>query len=133
MPEGTPADASVIAGIQQTFADAQVCARPGNTVDDSGFFSEDYYRRAWVQDRIAQVAQIPQADQSMLSIFFDLAAQFLPPVESATVLEDGRVGVLLDPAPPMVDNFALYFVFVEKDGYWVVDEVIRVGPGALQG
>jgi hypothetical protein len=84
--------------------------------------------RDWVQDKLAQHPEAP-----VLSTFFDLVVDWLPPVETATVLDDGRVGVLLDPGPPMVDNFALYFVFVEKDGYWVVDEVIRVGPGALQG
>jgi hypothetical protein len=128
VPAGTPADADVIAGIQQTIKDARVCFRPGNEVDDSGFFSADYYRRAWVQDKLAQRPETP-----MLSTFFDLVVDWLPPVETATVLDDGRVGVLLDPGPPMVDNFALYFVFVQQDGYWVVDEVIRVGPGALQG
>jgi outer membrane protein assembly factor BamB len=128
VPTGTPASAEVIAGIQQTIKDARVCARPGNQVDDSGFFSVDYYRRPWVQDKLAQRPEAP-----MLSIFSDLVVDWLPLVETAIVLDDGRVGVLLDPAPPMVDNFALYFVFVPQDGYWVVDEVIRVGSGALQG
>jgi outer membrane protein assembly factor BamB len=128
VPTGTGASAEANEGIAASIQAMIDCLKPGVTEDVSGFFTEDFYRRDWVKSQIEQGAPV---ESWFLGGLFP---NFLKEVQTATVLPDGRVAILADPADPhVVEDFAMFVVFVERDGYWVVDESIRVGAGANMG
>jgi hypothetical protein len=124
LPAGTEAPADVQSAIL-TQVDAMIaCLKPGVEDDLSGFFSEDFFRRSWVQ------AHPGGGAKSLVSSLFP---NILAETHQFLVLEDGRVAVLADPPAPSVDDFAMFVIFTERDGQWVVDDSIRVGVGALMG
>jgi len=129
LPSGQPAPTDAISGINETLAGIRNCDQPGITTDASGYFSEDFYRRSWVQSLIAQVPD--QTPLNLLSI--SAGAYWLNEIQSVTVLADGRVAVVGQPGGASVDNFAMLVIFVQHGDTWVIDESIRVGIGALMG
>lgn len=130
VPDGQPASADDVAGIMQTVSALDACNQPGSTADISGYFSDDFFRRPGVQ---AEVAQRADFGNPLEGLYFYVGVQFLSDYQTATVLPDGRIGILADPSGPWVDNFAMYVVFTKVGDTWVIDEAIRVGVGALMG
>jgi outer membrane protein assembly factor BamB len=130
VPTGTAASEDVIAGIESTLQAIKDCDHPGITTDASGFYSEDFYRRSWVQ---AQIEQLAQSDP-IGSLAGTAGVYYLNEIQSVTVLPDGRVAVLGQPGFNVEpDDFAMFVVFVQQGDTWVIDESIRVGLNALMG
>jgi outer membrane protein assembly factor BamB len=121
VPEGAPATEAQIAGITETLREMATCSRPGNEGQVASFYSDDYFRRPWV------------AVSVRWNGYQYLGAPNTPEVltpDNTRILEDGRVGVL----NRYSEDFALYTVFVEKDGRWLIDEIVEVTPtGDIRG
>ena len=128
LPSGAQASEDAKSGISATIQAINDCLKPGVKEDATGFFTEDFFRRNWVRSQIDEGAEV--AAWFLGGLFPGLLQDF----QTATLLPDGRVAILADPSDPqIVQDFAMYVIFVEVDGRWVVDESIRVGLGANQG
>ncbi len=128
LPSGGAASEEARAGISETIQLIIDCLKPGFDEDVTGFFTEDFFRRNWVRSQIDEGA--PVASWFLGGLFPSILQEF----QTATLLPDGRVAILADPSDPqIVQDFAMFVIFVEVDGRWVVDESIRVGVGANQG
>ena len=125
LPEGEPADEETVAAVTATLREALACLNTGNFLTAFAFFSEDFQRRD------LEEFPITEADVA----FFEATPQALPAewhasllaVREARVLEDGRVGALVetifpDEAPGAQVDF---IIFVEEDGRWLLDEIIE--------
>ncbi len=125
LPEGEPADEETVAAITSTLRETLACINTGNFLTSFTFFSEEFQRRD------LEEFPITEADVA----FFEATPEALPAEMYATllavretrVLEDGRVGALVetifpDEAPePQVD----FIIFVQEDGRWLLDEMIE--------
>ncbi|CAN5601358.1 hypothetical protein BH09CHL1_BH09CHL1_21030 [soil metagenome] len=123
LPTGNPAPRDTQAGILLTLHDIENCNLFGNTADLSGFFSEDFFKRVWVQIILlhnpgySPLNFLPQGSESQPALNFD----------DAQLLEDGRVAAFFQINP----GFGYLIIFTDQDGYWVIDETIQVtqNPG----
>ncbi|MBW3631433.1 MAG: hypothetical protein KY456_00255 [Chloroflexi bacterium] len=125
LPEGEPADEETVTAVTASLREALACLNTGNFLTAFAFFSEDFQRRD------LEEFPITEADVA----FFEATPEPLPAefhasllaVREARVLEDGRVGALVetifpDEAPgPQVD----FIIFVQEDGRWLLDEIIE--------
>ena len=125
LPEGAPADDETVAAVTASLREALACLNTGNFLTAFAFFSEDFQRRD------LEEFPITEADVA----FFEATPEALPAemhasllaVREARMLEDGRVGALVetifpDEAPgPQVD----FIIFVQEDGRWLLDEIIE--------
>jgi outer membrane protein assembly factor BamB len=128
VPQGEPADSSVTGGILLTLHSLEQCARPGNSQDLSGFFSEDYFRRPQAKQAVDQQGLTP-AD-IVYSSFSDTGSYHsLSDFTSLQLLPDGRVALFAEYS----SDYGTLMIFVQNNtGYWVIDEVLAVSstPGA---
>jgi hypothetical protein len=112
VPTGEPADAEAIAGITETLERLAACGRPVRERQIAAFYSDDYFRRPATRAGIRYNGYGP-AEPPEGSLL---------PLEDVRLLPDGRVGVL--------DRYGAengtFLVFVERDGRWLIDEVIAV-------
>ena len=125
LPEGEPADEETVAAVTASLYEALACLNTGNFLIGFAFFSDDFQRRDLQEFPIteADVAFLEATPQALPA---DMHASLLA-VREARVLEDGRVGALVetifpDEAPgPQVD----FIFFVQEDGRWLLDEIIE--------
>lgn len=121
VPQGEPADSSVTGGILLTLHSLEQCARPGNTQDVSGFFSEDYFKRPFGK---YQVESGRTPGDIVYGSFSDMGSyRSLSDFTSLQVLPDGRVALFAEYS----SDYGTLMVFVQNStGYWVIDEVLTV-------
>jgi outer membrane protein assembly factor BamB len=120
IPTGKPADAETIAAISATIERMTACDRPGRELQRAAFYSDDYFRRPWVQ-KVVRLNGFP-------SLGLGNEAPLLP-IRDARLLPDGRVGVLVQYS----EEYASFLVYVDQGGRWLIDETVAVSehPGAL--
>ena len=95
----------------QTLRQIVNCLPPGRAAGLSGFFSDDFFRRPWVQWNLEYNP--------------DIEGGYLPQTsdyDSMILLPDGRVGVLSMTS----DLWGTFTIFVKDGDRWVVDERLEV-------
>jgi hypothetical protein len=121
LPTGNPAPDDAQASILLTLHKIANCTAAGNPVDVSGFFSEDYFRRAWVRAMLEHNPNMPLS--SLLPKQQGLNGSNHPfTYTDAQVLPDGRVAVYSE----MIPGSGLLVIFINQNGTWVIDETIQV-------
>lgn len=125
LPEGEPADDETVAAVTDTLRETLACINTGNFLTSYAFFSDDFKRRDLEEFPITE-ADVPFFAATPEALPAEMHASLLA-VREARVLEDGRVGALVetifpDEAPgPQVD----FIIFVQEDGRWLLDEIIE--------
>jgi outer membrane protein assembly factor BamB len=117
VPTGDPVDPSIQQGILLTLHDIGACDQVGRTDDVSGFFSEDFFRRHWVKAQFEMNADSP-------SWFLRLIPDNATNYNSIVTLPDGRVSVFVK----INEMNGAVIIFVERDGRWVIDELVAIMP-----
>ena len=121
VPTGEPATDAAAVGLYDTLRAMTACARPGSEAELAGFYSDDYFRR------FADVEQRPDRTRSTYAELFPVGTIAVGDLAAPFVLPDGRVAMLA--FDPLGDRGTL-LVFVERDGAWLIDEVVDVGRDA---
>lgn len=118
LPTGRPADADAVAGIRGALVQYAVCRGEAGLAA----FSDDYFRRAELQgtfdDDVSRVLwPVP---------LHGVARPEDVPLRDARVLPDGRVGAVVEMPGMGRDFLGNFFVFVERDDRWLIDEFVVV-------
>lgn len=120
IPTGQPADAETVAAISATIERMNACNRPGRELQRAAFYSDDFFRRPWVQQtlRFNGYPSVGLYSESPLL-----------PIRDARLLPDGRVGILVQYA----EEYASFLIYVDQGGRWLIDETVAVNehPEAL--
>lgn len=132
LPTGSTATTDEINGVEQTIAALKNCIKPGMEDDLSGYFSEDFFRRPWVQSSVAEAEDFGAYNLNQ-RLGLGSGVLWLNEIQTVIELPDGRVAVIGDPGLNQNDDFAMLVVFTQQNGTWVIDESIRVGIFALMG
>ena len=122
LPQGEPVSPDVERAIGETIAAIKPCIERRGNADVSGFFSEDFFRRAWVQVQITHgwTPAFPNYLAVTLRESTEVNFQQLP---------DGRIGAEFQ----LSEQYGNFVVFVQDGGTWVIDEWLEVTlhPGGL--
>jgi hypothetical protein len=128
MPEGEPADAEVVSGVTVTLEEIYACYNANAFLRVFAFYTDGYLSRSLTAADINPEALslfatpiAPQAPNERISIS----------VESVVVLADGRVAAYVVTRSPLGDgaDSPAWYIFVEKDGAYWVDDVILLPAG----
>jgi hypothetical protein len=133
MPAGEPADEATIAAVVETVWQLGACINAGDFGRYAATFTEDYHQREF-----ARFGPIPEEE---MAAFTAATPSPLPEeqrvallaVVDVRVLADGRVAGLFDVQDPFAQPpgpARFYWVFVEVDGSWLIDEESMLGPVA---
>lgn len=129
-PAGAAADATTVAGVTATAQELFACYNANDLARVVALFTDDYLRRSFAVEGVtAEALRLfaappearPAAEREAIS------------VRDVRLLPDGRVGALLvgrNPAatPP---DFTDFTVFVERDGRYLIDDVVLLPPEAV--
>ena len=122
-PDGVPADVDVVEGITATAYELYACYNANDFLRVFAFFTDGYMTRSFASEDIAPDAiglfatPIPaQAADERFSIS----------VQDVQVLVDGRIGANVITHSPLGDgaDTPTYYIFVEQDGRYLVDDAI---------
>lgn len=112
--------------IVATMREVVACLNTGSALTLFAFVTDDFVRYA---------IEISPITRQLVDVFAAGSPAFLPPegygslvaVREVTVLPDGRVGALVDTIEPpeSPDVQTAYYVFVEEDGRWPIDERVE--------
>ena len=125
LPEGEPADEETVATITAALVETLACLNTGNFLTAYALFSDEFKVRDLQEFPITE-ADLAYFEATPEALEAEMHASLLA-VREARILEDGRVGALVetifpDEAPgPQVD----FIIFVEEDGNWLLDEIIE--------
>ncbi len=119
VPDGTPVSEAVSAEITEAMELISACAHRQGQQDVTGLFSEDFFRRVWVQMRMSSSNNATATLETQLRNLQG-AQTAGAPVE----LDDGRVMVEL----PTSEQYSIIVVFVIDDGVWKIDELVEASP-----
>lgn len=127
LPTEPLAEADALPGIVDTLRAMQACDRPGRERELGGFFTDDYYRRMALYYPNTDLLSLPWVAR----VPYSLERTTLKDLPAPVVLEDGRVALLLGWQEVSGPNDAEWgegqlVVFVQVDGAWLIDEVVRV-------
>lgn len=124
-PEGDPADEGVVTAVTATSAGLVACLNAGDYLRAYALYTDDYLRRNFSPEEIAAIAATPEAAAAETEVAF-------LGVRDVVVLDDGRVGGLVDTANPDDDgDVTTYTVFVkEGDAYLIDEETVVEAPEA---
>ncbi len=126
-PEGEPADEETLAGVTATATELFACYNANDYLRVFALFTDEYLARSFAEEGV---------DEEALE-FFGMPAEPKPSEEwesialqDAQILEDGRVGAYLIGHNPEGDgaDFVDYTIFVERDGRYLIDDVIFLTP-----
>jgi hypothetical protein len=131
MPEGEPADDATVDAVLETVWQLGACINAGDFWGRyAALFTEDYFRREF-----ERFGPIPKEElASMAASPVPLPAEFqvsLLAIVDVRMLPDGRVAGLFDVQDPFAGGTGpsrFYWEFVQKDGRWLIDEQIMLGP-----
>lgn len=129
-PAGTPADAATVAGVTATAEELFACYNANDLARVVALFTDDYLRRSFAAEGVTADAlrlfaappeARPAAEWEAIS------------VRDVRLLPDGRVGALLVGRNPATDppDFADFTVFVERDGRYLIDDVVLLSAEAV--
>jgi len=129
-PTGAAADAATVAGVTATAEALFACYNANDLARVVALFTDDYLRRSFAAEGVtaealrlfaATPAARPAAEREAIS------------VREVRLLPDGRVGALLVGRNPAGDppDFADFTVFVERDGRFLIDDVVLLTPEAV--
>lgn len=107
LPVGPPADAAAITGISNTIAQMIACKWTGKYLEFPTFFTDDYKR------------YLEPNDTSYLVLW-----DSIPALSDSRQLPDGRVGVYFEGR--YSNSASFFYIFAERDGRWLVDELVEV-------
>lgn len=132
LPDGPPAASEDLEAIQRTLTQFSNCLYTGDIVAVGYLFSDDSYRRGGSdrEDHVASTAT-PNPTVALIPTRIDPLDARSTPVQPvilrSNVLDDGRIGVLLQED---LTGYGLqqYFIMVNSDRGWLVDEEINVTP-----
>jgi outer membrane protein assembly factor BamB len=113
IPNGEPPSGEAFAGILETLRGMAACSRPTDESSLQGFYTDDYFRRGWVKE----YESLNPSSSGAWPIY---GPGTIPAtsLNDARLLPDGRVGVVI----MYSDRGGTYAIFVEQDGYWLIDE-----------
>jgi len=121
LPTGPAASKDDLADIQHVLATLAACIHAGDFVSADALYSDDSFRRAGVNRDIRE-----QATPTTLPLPTEIVTAV---ILSSNVLPDGRVGVLIEQ-----DLWGFgqqeYYILVNSERGWLVDEVSLVVPNA---
>lgn len=129
-PSGAAADAATVAGVTATAEELFACYNANDLARVVALFTDDYLRRSFAAEGVtAEALRLfaatpearPAAEREAIS------------VRDVRLLPDGRVGALLVGRNPAGDppDFADFTVFVERDGRYLIDDVVLLSPEAV--
>jgi hypothetical protein len=129
-PSGAPADAETVAGVTATALELFACYNADDLSRVVALFTDDYLRRSFAAEGVTDEALGVFAATPVARPAGEREAVA---VRDVRLLPDGRVGALLvgrDPAgdPP---DFADFTVFVEREGRYLIDDVVPLSPEAV--
>jgi hypothetical protein len=126
LPEGEPADAETVDAVTATVREALACINTGNWLSVFAFFSDDYSRRFGEANPISE-AEVEMLRTPVPEMPAEARAT-LQAVREVRVLEDGRVAALVEtiyPGESPPGGEVDFFVFVEEDGRWLIDDMVE--------
>ena len=123
LPTGNSASDEQVEGITTTVQQFVACANAMESERASSLFTDDYWRRRHQVG--ANVSKSNPRSFVGLSGQDENAPLKIPSIEEAIVLPDGRVGAKLQPELGYGKSYQ-YFIFVEQDGAWLIDEAMHV-------
>ena len=110
--------------IMATVEAIKPCVERRGNVDVSGFYSEDFFRRTWIQIQVTNSLAPDEflADRLFFAIEENIEVNYRQ-------LADGRIGVEYR----LNDTYACFIVFIQQGERWVIDEWLEVTlhPGGL--
>jgi hypothetical protein len=129
VPAGEPADAATVAGVTATLVELFACFQAGDPRRFHALYTDEGVQRAYPPGMVTR---------EFIDEFF--AATPVPvetpgeratilAIEDVVILPDGRVGALLRSDEPAFGGLqATYYIFVESDDRYLVDDVIHGLP-----
>ena len=133
LPPGEPAEPETVDGVTATVRELYACLNAGDELRAAALFTDAYFERLFSQfgrlppEELAGFAAPPRPAPERL--WTRLVA-----VRDVRLLSDGRIGAVVvtdDPVGPPTEPEARFFVFVEADGRFLIDEPIGyLGPVA---
>ena len=125
LPDGEPADNPTVEAITALMLEVVACLNTGNVLTLFAFTSDAFLERVqattpFTEEDAAYFEATPAARPAELYVT-------LVAVREVTVLPDGRVGALVDAISPdeSAEVQTDYFLFVEEDGHWLIDEIVE--------
>ena len=133
LPPGEPAEAATVAGVVDTVRLLYACLNGGDSLRAAALFTDASFERLFARfgrlppEELAGFAAPPRPLPERLRTR-------LVEVRDVRMLADGRIGAVVvtdDPVGPPEGPEARFFVFVETDGRFLIDEPIAyLGPAA---
>jgi outer membrane protein assembly factor BamB len=119
VPTGEPVPDDILVGIRATLTQMIACARPGRERELAAFYSDDFFRRPWVNWNLQYNGYSAWGPEGSDVLTF----------EDTVLLPDGRPAVLIR----YNSIYARFVVFTEQDGRWLIDEWLQVSQGGQEG
>lgn len=123
-PEGEPADAETAAAIEAANRELLACTNAYGFLGLVAVSTDDHIRFVLAYDIASGMTE-----ESIAEFLFDTPEPSTPEqsvalvdVRDVTVLEDGRIGAVVVGDEPGVGDVTLYFIFVEENGHYLLDE-----------
>lgn len=127
LPSGEPADAATVAGIRATLRELLACIHAGDRERLLSLFSDDFPSTGLYTLGIYDVYVF--GGDTMTPVPED-GRMPVPPVREVRLLDGGGVGAIVgDAEAATIGPPALFILFVEADGRWLIDEVVGVALG----
>jgi hypothetical protein len=123
VPEGEPADATTAAGITAIANELYACYNANAFLRVFALFTDEYMARSFVEEGItAEAVRLlatpidPEPARNWMSVA----------VQDVRIRLNGRIGALLVSRSPLggVGTTTSYYVFVERDGRYLIDDVV---------
>jgi hypothetical protein len=122
LPAGEAVDAETAAAIEQVYYTWTACANAGSLRQQFWLYTNDGIAR-----------HLAPNGKPILSLFVTLADEPAPaaeysvplrPIQELRELPDGQVALITETlgGPPTDDTFSNYFIFVEHNGTWYIDD-----------
>jgi hypothetical protein len=129
LPTGESADDETVAAITEAVRQLMACHNAGHYLAGFGGVSESFLRSQvglslFDEDFIAAISSEPVAHP-------EESHTQLHGVRTVIVLDDGRIGALVDyvsplPQPEGIDGFETdFWIFTDVDGQWLLDESVE--------
>ena len=133
VPPGEPAPPATVAGVTTTVRELYACLNAGDNLRAATLFTDAYFERLF-----SQFGRLPPEELAVFAVPPRPAPERLwtrlVAVRDVRLLADGRIGAVVvtdDPVGPPTEPEARFFVFVEADGRFLIDEPIAyLGPVA---
>jgi ketosteroid isomerase-like protein len=125
LPAGFPADAATVAAVTAVWREFYACVNAGDFLRQAALVSEDGIRLRYAHADVQGLALAVAGDGTPVPA--DRQA-FARPLYEVRVLEDGRVGALIDVGDPAAPEYEgrNHVIFVEEGGRWLIDEVVTI-------